>query len=112
MHVPGYEDLQDGVILDRAVLPPELTIEAITDPGEISEVRFFLDGSLVRSEKQYPYSLSSDRNASGDFYPSTDLEPTGVTKNLRAVPIWWWGFEGTPLEINFTVINTATPPTG
>lgn len=105
-YVPGYEDLHDGVILDRALLPPQLTIEAITEPQEISEVNFLVDDDLVRNEMKYPYSLSGDHE--GNFHPSTgsDLEPTGVTKRLTGVPIWWWGFEGTRLEIQYTVIDS------
>jgi hypothetical protein len=107
VYIPGYEDLQDGVILDRAQLPQQLTIEAICDPPEIGEVRFFLDGSFVRTEKIVPYALASDVGGLGDYKPAGALEPTGEKKVLKAVPIWWWGFEGTSHEISFTVIDST-----
>ena len=110
-YVPGYEDLQDGVVLDRGGLPEQLTIEAIAEPREIGEVRFFIDGSKIRTEKQVPYALGSDVNGSGDYRPSNKLQPDGVEHILKAVPIWWFGLAGGIKEIRFTVIETIDTDT-
>ena len=107
----GYDDLQNGVVLDRANLPQDLTIEAVTDPGEISEVQFFLDGEQIQSQVIYPYSMSSNYG-NRDFKPSDRLVADGVTRTLKAVPIWWWGFEGEHLEITFSVIDSSADEDG
>ncbi|CAB9503637.1 FG-GAP repeat [Seminavis robusta] len=110
-YVSGYEDLQDGVVLDRGELPEQLTIEAICEPSQIGEVRFFIDGSQVRRETTVPYALGSDIDGTGNYRPSDKLEPDGEEHTLKAVPIWWFGLEGQSLEISFTVIRTTAPPT-
>lgn len=107
-YVPGYEDLKDGVVLDRSILPSELTIEAFTEPSEIPAVVFYLDGgsAVARSEKIPPYALAGDADSSGDYLPSGDLEPSDNVRSIKAVPIWIMGKEGIPLEISFTVIQS------
>ncbi|CAB9520924.1 Protein of unknown function (DUF3494) [Seminavis robusta] len=103
--VSGYETLSDGAVLDRSTLPAEITIEAITDPPEIGEVQFYMDGATTPTitETKFPYSLSSNRG-DGSFRPSTLLEPSPNTRTLRADPIWYWGLVGTSLEISFTIV--------
>ena len=100
------QELKDGDVLDRALLPQDITIEAVTVPDEIGEVQFYLDGALVEVEKKLPYSLSSNYG-DGSFKPSDQLEPSDQVRTLKAIPIWWWGFEGETLEVSFTVIRSS-----
>ncbi len=104
--VPGFESLENGVVLDLAFLPTNFTIRANTDPTVVGSVRFDLDGeSAFKVENHLPYCLMGD--ASGDYAP---WNPTIGSHNLTATPFTeasLAGAAGMPGMIQFSVINTA-----
>jgi hypothetical protein len=69
--------------------------------GTVGSVAFFLDGKLVRTENNAPYSIAGDN--SGNYLPWT---PTVGGHVLRVVPYQYdnrSGAIGTAMEISFTV---------
>ncbi|ADI14251.1 PQQ-dependent sugar dehydrogenase [Truepera radiovictrix] len=100
--IAGYDPIPDGATLDLAALPTRrLNVRANTTPARVGSVRFFLNGSLYRTENGAPYALASDTR--GDYHPWT---PARGTYTLRAVPYSGssgGGAAGTAGTVRFTV---------
>lgn len=92
--------LSDGGTIDKGV-NPNINLRAdLSNGGSVVRVRFYLDGSLVRTEEFDPYAVAGD--SSGDYAPWS-ISPGSYT--LRAVPYDASDDPGTELEISFTVTN-------
>ncbi len=100
------QPLTAGSVLNLSTLPTRnLNIRANTSPAAVGSVVFALSGAASRTgtESVLPYALFSDSN--GDYAPWTP--PLG-SYTLLATPYTGGGGSGTagtPLSINFTVID-------
>ena len=108
------QPLAAGSVLDLSTLPTRnLNVRANTSPGTVGSVTFALSGAATRAhtESVVPYALFSDQN--GDYAPWT---PALGSYTLRATPFSGGGGSGaagTPLTLNFSVIDSGTnTPTG
>ncbi|MES2661143.1 MAG: hypothetical protein V4689_21150 [Verrucomicrobiota bacterium] len=108
--VPGYDPIPPGTVLNRALLPANLTIRANVSPWIMDSVNVVLDGVTV-SRTQWPYCLSSVTTGTGvgdspayDFAAAT--LGTGA-HSISATP-FRGAVAGTPLSLAFSV--TGTPP--
>jgi dipeptidyl aminopeptidase/acylaminoacyl peptidase len=103
--VPGYEMLADGVTLDLATLPRQLTVRANTSPATVGSVRFTLDGRSVKTENTAPYAIAGDRN--GTDYLAWRVPGAGA-HTLSATAFSAKNGNGTPgaaLSIRLTIVN-------
>ncbi|WP_045465309.1 PKD domain-containing protein [Sporocytophaga myxococcoides] len=98
--------ITNGTMIDRTMLPTlNLNVRANTNPATISSVRFQMDGTFNRVESTVPYAMFGDNNGnynSGNF--------TLGSHTLTATPYEGAsgsGTVGTPLTVNFSVINSA-----
>jgi hypothetical protein len=82
--VPGYDPMENGVVLDLSALPTrKLNIRANTQPEKVGSVLFVLDGRpRDRAEWRAPYALFGDATK-GDYVPWT---PAAGEHTLSAVP--------------------------
>jgi hypothetical protein len=64
----GIRSFTDGSTIDRATLPPHLTVRAETS-GTIGSVRWRIDGVTVRTENYAPYALGGDASGGSDLLP-------------------------------------------
>ena len=102
------QPLTNGAVLDLATLPTRnLNIRANTNPVATGSVVFNLSGaqSRVSTENVFPYALFSD--FLGDYFPWTP--PLGNYTLLATAfdgPDGT-GAAGTPLTLNFSVINSV-----
>lgn len=109
--IAGYETLSDGVTLNLATLPTRnLSIRADTSPATIGSVRFGYDGNAnYQTENLLPYAIAGDK--SGNFNPWT---PSVGSHTLTVTPYSGSnasGTAGTAVQISFTVVDNASPPT-
>ncbi|MGV3558721.1 PKD domain-containing protein [Larkinella arboricola] len=103
--------LSDGEVLNLAQLPTSrLTIRANTTPANVGSVVFSLSGSMTyaKTETTAPYSLFGDDNGN---YDPWNLKVGSYS--LRATPYLGaggTGLMGTPMTLNFTLVNQANQP--
>ncbi|QNF35502.1 Ig-like domain-containing protein [Adhaeribacter swui] len=101
-------NLTDGAVLNLATLPTrKLNIQAVTNPENVGSVVLQLSGRVNRKKKENaaPYALYSENK--GNYLAWTP--PVG-NYTLIATPYSGsngTGISGTPLSINFSVINKA-----
>ncbi|RYD62209.1 MAG: hypothetical protein EOP83_15190, partial [Verrucomicrobiaceae bacterium] len=102
--------ITSGMTINLAVTGANLNVRAMTNPPIVGSVRFSLDGvadSMTQSSA--PYTLGGD-GPGDDYLPWT---PSLGGHTLIATPYTAasaGGTAGTPMTVNFTVINT--PPSG
>jgi len=101
------KDLANGDIIDLASAR-NLAVCAKTNPQTVGSVNFgYDDNPNFHTENIYPYSLSGDMN--GVFNPWT---PVVGPHTIAATPYnqaMLGGNAGTPLSVNFTVVDTTHP---
>ncbi len=107
--ISGFDPLVDGAVLDLNSLPTRnLNIEAISDPDPVGSVRFSYDATAdFRTETIKPYAFFGDNQ--GSFHAWT---PTPGNHTVTATPYTGGGGSGTagtPLAINFSVIDESLP---
>jgi len=96
--IKGYEALEDGATLDLAKLPTRnLSVIARTG-GDVTAVRFSVDGKAGRNERTAPYVLAGD--TAGDFNAWT---PSIGTHKITAVADGPGGARSKPLTITINV---------
>ncbi|WP_242918665.1 hypothetical protein [Pontibacter liquoris] len=101
------QTLTEGATLNLATLPTgNFNIRANTDPTTVGSVAFQLSGTQTKiaTESAQPYALYGD-NSKGDYYA---WAPALGSYTLTATPYTaskGTGTAGTPLTVNFTVIN-------
>ncbi len=105
--VPGYESMYDGIMLDLATLPTNLSIRANVR-GDYESVRFVFNGTdPFRIENYAPYALFGD--VDGNFAPGN----LGSGEQfLQAIPYTadgGAGEAGIPYQIRINVINGTAP---
>jgi hypothetical protein len=97
--------LSNGATINLATMGPNLNLRADTAPSIIGSVRFNLDGNAsYKLESLAPYTIGGD-NVWDDYLPWT---PTPGDHTLTVTPYSaaaGGGTAGTPVTINFTVIN-------
>ena len=107
--------LKDGDTINYAEIgTSNISVVANTDPGVVGSVRFSYDNTLAfKTESLAPYSIRGDAN--GKYNPWT---PALGSHKLVVTPFTESGAggnAGTPLEVNFTVIDdegNVDPGTG
>ncbi|RAJ97401.1 putative secreted protein (Por secretion system target) [Larkinella arboricola] len=103
--------LSEGEVINLAQLPTSrLTIRANTTPANVGSVVFSLSGSMTYSkiETSAPYSLFGDDNGN---YDPWNLKIGSYS--LRATPYLGAGgsgLMGTPMTLNFTLVNQTNQP--
>ncbi|CAA9238518.1 MAG: Glycoprotein gp2 [uncultured Adhaeribacter sp.] len=101
--------MSEGAVLNLATLPTQnLNIQAVTNPAKVGSVRLTLAGPKTRNtlENSAPYALFGDN--AGDYFAWV---PAVGSYSLTGTPYTaasGGGTAGTPLKINFKVINQAT----
>ncbi|QMU31310.1 malectin domain-containing carbohydrate-binding protein [Adhaeribacter radiodurans] len=102
----AIQPLTNGSVLNLGALPTKaLNIQAITNPAKIGSVVFSLSGKQAKqaTETAVPYALFGDNN--GNYNSWT---PAAGSYTLKATPYSGTngtGTAGSPLTINFTVVN-------
>ncbi|WP_299461681.1 DUF5060 domain-containing protein [uncultured Microscilla sp.] len=105
-------ELSNAQIINLASLPGnQLNVRANTSPYSVGSVRFYLNGSLFRTENVAPYALNGDD--SGDYYPWNPPLNSPVT--LKAIPFSGGngsGIQGIAFELTVTFVNQiqVNPP--
>jgi N-acetylneuraminic acid mutarotase len=87
---------------------PSLSVRANTTPAVIGSVRFTLNGQVLRTENTAPYTIAGDNGS--DYLGWTP--PVG-THTLVVTPFGGangTGTAGTPVTVNFTVVDTRPVP--
>lgn len=111
--VAGYDPISEGAVLNKAVLPPNLTLRANVSPLVMDSVVLDLDGNSV-TRTQWPFSLAPCASGPGiGDSPSYDYAPSSLTVGghmITATP-WRGSTPGKPLTLNFSVVNHPPPPT-
>jgi hypothetical protein len=111
--VPGYDPVPEGAVLNKAVLPPNLTLRANISPLIMDSVTLNLDGNPV-TRTQWPYSLATCATGAGTGdSPSYDYAASTLSAGnhiLTATPQRGTNL-GQSLTLNFSIINTAPNPT-
>lgn len=111
--VPGYDPIPEGATLNKALLPPNLTIRANIAPLLMDSVTLQLDGIGV-TRTQWPYSLAPCTTGPGiGDSPTYDYAASALSignHTLSATPQRGTNV-GQSLTLNFFVINTAPPTT-
>ncbi|QOV87471.1 glycoside hydrolase family 88 protein [Humisphaera borealis] len=99
--------LTNGQEINQAVVGDQLSVLATIGGTTSGSVKFDLDGTYSRVESGLPYTLFGDNP--GDILPGP--LPVG-THQLVVTPysaVNAGGIAGTPVTINFTVVNAAPP---
>jgi len=111
--VPGYDPIPEGAVLDKSVLPTNLTIRANISPLLMDSVVLHLDGTPV-TRTQWPYSLATVATGPGTGdSPSYDYGATVFSQGnhtLMATPKRGTN-SGQSLTVNFSVVNSNPNPT-
>jgi hypothetical protein len=100
-------------VLNRAVLPPNLTLRANVSPLVLDSVVINLDGNNV-TRTQWPYSLAACTTGPGIGDSSAyDYAASSLTIGAHAITAtpWRGSTSGQALTLNFTVVNHPPPPT-
>lgn len=94
--IVDFAPIKDGATLDLSKLPTrKLNIRADTK-GNVTAVRFELNGDMVQTENVAPFALAGDSNS--DYKPWT---PSVGQHTLKLV-----GGKGKPLTLRFNVIDS------
>jgi len=107
--VPGYDPIPEGAILNKAQLPPNLTLRANISPLIIDSVTLNLDGTPV-TRTQWPYSLAPCATGAGTGdSPSYDYASStfGVGNHIITATPQRGTNIGQSLTLNFSVVNTT-----
>lgn len=111
--VPGFNPIPDGAILDKSVLPANLTIRANISPLLMDSVVLNLDGTPV-TRTQWPYSLATVATGAGTGdSPSYDYAATTLSQGnhtLTATPKRGTS-SGQSRTLNFSAVNSNPNPT-
>jgi len=111
--VPGFNPMPEGAVLDKSVLPANLTIRANISPLLMDSVVLNLDGTPV-TRTQWPYSLATVSTGAGTGdSPSYDYAATTLSQGshaLTATPKRGTS-SGQSLTLNFSVVNSNPNPT-
>ena len=103
--------LVNGATINLATMGPNLNLRADTSPPILGSVRFSLDGNPnFKLENRAPYTIGGD-NIWDDYLPWT---PSVGNHTLTVTPYSaadGGGTAGTPVTLNFTVINQVSPGT-
>lgn len=94
--IAGYEALKGNVALDLTKLgTSRLSIVATTKPAKIGSVQFTLDGRVIQTENNAPYSIKGDapKKAGRNYLPWT---PTAGSHTLIVTPLVRQMEKGTP----------------
>jgi hypothetical protein len=111
--IAGYEDLANNVALDLAKLgTSRLSIVATTSPTKVGSVQFTLNGQVLQTENNAPYSIKGDapRKEGRNYFPWT---PTAGSHTLIVTPFSAAGGKGNagaPLTLSFTVGGVGSTP--
>ena len=105
--IPAFDPIPDGALLNKTTLPNNLNIRANTNPSIVGSVVFNLSGTMAhnRTESGAPYALFGDVN--GNY---SNWNPLLGSYILTATPYTQSGGKGnagTPLTINFSVVNST-----
>ena len=100
--VTAFAPIPQEAILDLSLLPQSLNITVSFDT-EVDAVSFYLNGTLVNTERVAPYALFGD--ILGDY--NAGALPVG-THELQAKPTTN-GTQGDPVIVRFTVVNSQLP---
>ena len=107
--IPAFDPLIDGATINLADVGSNLNIRANTNPPVVGSVRFALDGNNnFQTENVEPYAMAGN---SGTDYSS--WSPSLGLHTLTATPFSGSnasGTAGTPLTIQFTVVDDTPPP--
>ena len=110
--VPGYDPIPPSAVLNKAALPPNLTIRANVSPLVMDSVAINLDGSTV-TRTQWPYSVAPCTSGAGiGDSPAYNYAATSLSLGnhvITATP-YRGATPGKPLTLNFSVVN-SNPPT-
>jgi hypothetical protein len=105
--VPGYDPIPPGATLNRALLPPNLTLRANTTPLLVDSVTLQLDGAeTVRT--QWPYSLAPCAAGAGiGDSPAYDYAASvlGVGSHILSATPQQGTNAGGSLTLNFSVVR-------
>lgn len=106
--IATFDPLTEGAVIDIAdVGTANFSIRANTS-GTPDQVQFNLDnGTHTQSEGVAPYALFGDTN--GDYAPGAALN---VNTHTITATAYTGGVPGTPLTINFEIINSGGGSTG
>ena len=97
--------LSDGMTINFAVVGNQLSVNAVPGSG-VQSVHFNLDsGALTRTESGAPYSINGDTG--GDYAPWTPALGNHILVVTPYSDPGASGIAGTPITVNFTVINQA-----
>ena len=109
--VAGYDPSPAGAVIDYATLgTTNLNIRATTNPATVGSVRFWLDGTLFRTENIAPYAMAGDQSNGTDFLPFVPPLTAGQ-HTVRVVPYSAsnaGGSGGIATEVTFTIVSGAT----
>jgi len=111
--VPGYDPIPPGAVLNKAVLPPHLTIRANISPLLMDSVAINLNGTEV-TRTQWPYSVApcTTGPGTGDS-PAYNYAATAFKTGdyvITATP-YRGATPGKPLTLHFSVIYSNPPAT-
>lgn len=79
----AIRSLTDNDTIDLTETGTSLTIEAVTSTT-VDQVKFYYDGSPVRTEKVAPYALGGNNGAAGDYYEFASLGTPGCCHEVTA----------------------------
>ncbi|MFY0607672.1 MAG: DUF5060 domain-containing protein [Cyclobacteriaceae bacterium] len=96
-------DLTQDYVINLTEIGSELNIRANTT-GTIGSVKFFLDGTAVRTESTAPYAFAGDTD--GDYWVWTPPLGNHTVKAIAYSEGGGAGSELSSIEINFTVEGT------
>ncbi|MEO0796593.1 MAG: hypothetical protein AAFX93_15595 [Verrucomicrobiota bacterium] len=107
--IAAHNPIADGAVLDLAKLPTrKLNVLANTDSSTVKSVRFGYNGNPNhRTESYAPFSFAMDEE--GDYFawtPKIGQHQLSVTTYSERNAT---GAKGTPLVVNFTVIDSSDP---
>ncbi|MFN3485405.1 MAG: FecR domain-containing protein [Planctomycetota bacterium] len=103
--IPGYEDLQDGAIIDLSKLPTRrMNLRANTRPANVGSVRFSTDRcGNVNTELTAPYTIVPGNGIRGRIW-----NPAPGRHTVTATPYtgtYGNGERGRPRTLVFTVVD-------
>lgn len=97
-------DVRDGDVLDLNELPQNLNMRVVTDPAEVTNVIFYIDGVENSNDSVSPYALKEDNN--GNYQPEAKLKRSGSTYTIEAAP-FIDGTEGSPGVITISIVDSG-----
>ena len=101
--ISGGSDPVDIYVGD---LGAELTLRANTNPGAVSQVRFFVNGSLLETDSEAPFALGGDID--GRLKPSSIMAAVAERVRIQAVPMQA-GVPGSEFEVVLNIRSGSAP---